>query len=338
MAKGNAVRSKTATKKAAAKTMTKASKPPTKKKTTAKKKAARKATTLTRKKPATKRSNKARSRKATSAKQFHVITDGTGGLPRHFLKAILTQFPDLHSQPMYHVFCDTPEKILKLFKKTIPKNAFVVHSLACEQTKATLQEQADARGIDSYDMTGGAVAFVSQQVQQQPIEDLDSVHTQNAAYFDRIDAWEFTMQHDDSRRLDSINKADIVLLGISRVSKTPTAAFLGWLGHRVANVSFAPEQGVPAEIKACRSRVVALTMAPKNLSEIRNRRLRVNGFADKILKKPDANFRYAAVRDTIREVMAAEQIYKRLRVPIVDVTDATVEETAARVLQRLELE
>lgn len=280
---------------------------------------------------------KTRSHRKT-ASQLHVITDGTGGLPRHFLKAILTQFPKLKGAPVYHVFCDTPEKIKKLFAKSIKKNAFIIHALAGEESKATLVDLANQRAINHFDMTGNAVAFVAQETGQEPLGDIDSVHTQNAAYFDRIDAWEFTMQHDDSRRLDSIHKADIILLGISRVSKTPTAAFLGWLGHRVANVSFVPEMGVPDEIKKCRHKVAALTMAPKKLSEIRNRRLRVNGFADKILDKPDANFRYAAVRDTIREVIGAETIYKRLRIPIIDVTEATVEETAARVLQKLELE
>ncbi|MGB7344201.1 MAG: kinase/pyrophosphorylase [Pirellulaceae bacterium] len=290
-------------------------------------------------KPTTKGTKSPQKKKpAKREKQLHVITDGTGGLPRHFLKAILTQFPGIAQKPIYHVFCDTPDKIANLFKKEVAKDSFIIHSLACEQSKETLHNLAVKKGISSFDMTGSAVSFISEQTGRTPIEDLDRVHTQNAAYFDRIDAWEFTMQHDDSRRLDSIHKADIILLGISRVSKTPTAAFLGWLGHRVANVSFVPEHGVPKELKKCRSRIVAMSMAPKRLSEIRGRRLRVNGFADKILDRPDVNFRYASLRDTIREVVDAEIIYKRLRVPIIDVTDATVEETAARVLQALDLE
>ena len=74
------------------------------------------------------------------------------------------------------------------------------------------------------------------------------------------------------------NEADLVLLGLSRVSKTPTAAYLGWLGYRVANVSFAPEVGVPKEVKSCREKVIALTIKPKKLADIRLRRLQNNGF------------------------------------------------------------
>lgn len=143
------------------------------------------------------------------------------------------------------------------------------------------------------------------------------------------------MQHDDSRRLNSIDKADIILLGLSRVSKTPTSAYLGWMGYRVANVSFAPECGIPKEIKLNKKKVIALTIQPKQLSEIRSRRMQVNGFADVITSNPDLDFKYAGLRDTIHEVMKAERLYRDLKLRVVDVTDSTVEETAARILQHV---
>ena len=125
-----------------------------------------------------------------------------------------------------------------------------------------------------------------------------------------------------------------MLVGLSRVSKTPTSAYLGWLGHRVANVSFAPDVGLPAELKKCRKKTVALTMQPRKLAEIRNRRMEVNGF-NASLRDDLPPLRYADVRDTVQEVSAAEQLYRRLKLPIVDVTESTVEETAAQVLEVL---
>jgi regulator of PEP synthase PpsR (kinase-PPPase family) len=180
------------------------------------------------------------------------------------------------------------------------------------------------------------VNFLAEKTGETPLNEFELVHSRDESYFERIDAWEFTMQHDDSRRLDSIKEADIVLVGLSRVSKTPTAAYLGWLGYRVANVSFAPETGLPKELKKCRGKVVALTMQPKRLADIRMRRMKINRFADAVARDRSKEFRYSDVRDTIREVMDAESTYRKMKFPIIDTTDATVEETAARIIQMLD--
>lgn len=272
-------------------------------------------------------------KKARRGKQIHVLTDGTGGLPRHFLTAILSQFPHIEKEPKYHIFCDTPAKTKEAFEAFVRRNSIVIHSFAETENKSTLIELAAANSIPCFDLTGSAVKFLAEQTGSDPVQDLDRVHAHDAHYFDRIDAWEYTMQHDDSRRLESIYKADIILLGLSRVSKTPTSAYLGWLGHRVANVSFTPDCGIPKEVMKCKKKVIALTMQPKQLSEIRGRRMQVNGFSDVIADDPDGEIQYAGLRFTIQEVMRAEQLYKKMGVPVVDVTDSTVEETAARVLE-----
>ena len=266
-------------------------------------------------------------------KQIHVLTDGTGGLPRHTLTALLSQFPTLKKRPRYHVFCSTPKKIEEVFGSEITRGSIVFHSLVDLASKAKVEQLAEKKKLPCYDLTGGAVTFLAEATGCKPLNDMELVHTRDADYFDRIDAWEYTMQHDDSRRLESIDKADIVLLGLSRVSKTPTSAYLGWLGYKVANVSFAPECGVPSEIKKSAKKVVALTMQPKQLSEIRRRRMRVNGFAQAFKGDRDNDPRYAELRDTVKECTEAERIFRQLNVPTIDVTHSTVEETAAKVLE-----
>jgi regulator of PEP synthase PpsR (kinase-PPPase family) len=309
-------------------------KPSAKKKAAATKKPAGKKKTKKRTAKTGKRSTK--KKQAKRGKQIHVLTDGTGGLPRHFLTSVLSQFTDLNEQPNYHVFCTTPDKTKAAFAKYVRRNSVVIHSFSESENKTTLEELAAEKNVPCFDLTGQAVAFLAEHTDCQPVEDPDLVHAHDQHYFDRIDAWEYTMQHDDSRRLDSIDKADIILLGLSRVSKTPTSAYLGWLGYGVANVSFAPECGIPQEVKKHRKKVIALTIQPKQLSEIRGRRMQNNGFADVIAHDPDVNIEYAGLRHVIREVMNAEQIYRKLKVPMIDVTDSTVEETAARVLQIVE--
>ncbi len=278
---------------------------------------------------------KATKRKSVSqrGKQIHVLTDGTGGLPRHFLTAVLSQFPTIKVSPKYHVFCTSAERTRQAYAKHIGRNAILFHSFAESENKFALEAMAAEDKIPCFDLTGSAVSFLAQHIGAAAAQDVSLVHSHDSQYFDRIDAWEFTMQHDDSRRLESIDQADLILLGVSRVSKTPTSAYLGWLGYRVANVSFAPECGLPKEVKKHRKKVIALTIKPKQLSEIRSRRMQVNGFADVIAHDPKGEIKYAGLEHTIREVMESERMYRDLRVPIVDVTDSTVEETAARVLQ-----
>lgn len=273
--------------------------------------------------------------RSNKSKNIHVITDGTGGLPRHFLTAILSQFPKTDNEPRYHVFCDA-QKIKLVMEKEVKRNSLIFHALAEEATKSLLEELATKRKVPHFDLTGGAVSFITSHTGWTAANDSQRVHAHDDQYFDRIDAWEFTMQHDDSRRLDTIQQAEIILVGLSRVSKTPTSAYLGWLGRRVANVSFVPEVGLPKEVKKYKRRIVALTMQPKRLSEIRNRRMDVNGF-NFVIGEDHPELRYAAVKDTIREVAAAEAIYRKMRLPIIDVTEATVEETAAKVLELLKL-
>jgi regulator of PEP synthase PpsR (kinase-PPPase family) len=314
----------------------KASKKKTVKKKTVKKKTANKKTSKPNPSSRKTGNKKTVKKKTKPSTKIHVLTDGTGGLPRHFLTSVLSQFTDLTEQPNYHVFCTTPEKTQSAFAKYVRKNSIVIHSFSESENKTTLEKLATEKGIPCFDLTGQAVAFLAEHTGSQPVEDQDLIHSHDQHYFDRIDAWEYTMQHDDSRRLDSIDKADIILLGLSRVSKTPTSAYLGWLGYRVANVSFAPECGIPQEVKKHRKKVIALTIQPKQLSEIRGRRMQTNGFADVIAHDPDVNIEYAGLRHVIHEVMDAEQIYRKLKVPMIDVTDSTVEETAARVLQIVE--
>jgi regulator of PEP synthase PpsR (kinase-PPPase family) len=264
-----------------------------------------------------------------------VITDGTGGLPRHMLTAVLSQFPELDQRPVFHPFCRSEARIRSVVE-SLPPSALVFSAVASPQLKEAVADLCKKFKTPIFDLTGGCVDFVQQHTGFDAVNDVARVHTPSSEYLDRIDAWEFSLQHDDSRRLESIHEAQIVLAGLSRVSKTPVSAYLGWLGFRVANVSLAPETPVPKELKKTRQRSVGLTMRPRRLVEIRARRLEVNGFAQ-ALEDRDESHTYSEMRSVIREVMFAEQQFRKLKIPMIDTTTLTVEETAARVLDALDL-
>jgi regulator of PEP synthase PpsR (kinase-PPPase family) len=259
------------------------------------------------------------------------LSDATGGLARHTLTAVLTQFAELRPELRCHPFCDTEAKLRKCLDGIRRGRSLVFSTLASTSLKRIVEEICRTHQVPYYDLTGGCVEFIERHTGLQASNDVAAVHKPDNAYFDRIEALEFSLQHDDSRRLESIHDAEIVLLGISRVSKTPTSAYLGWLGHRVANVSIVPSHGLPEEIRQCRERTVGLTTRPKILAEVRNRRLTLNGFQEGL---PESGG-YSDLRSVIREVMEAEHIYRQLDIPLVDTSELTIEETAARVLEAL---
>ena len=134
-----------------------------------------------------------------------------------------------------------------------------------------------------------------------------------------------TLQHDDSRRLETIGEADVILLGLSRVGKTPLAAYLGSLGYRVANVSIALETPIPAQVKSNREKTVGLTMDPERLSEVRKRRFEHNRFKQAIRQLHGRNHSYYSQRTAMNEVVFAEHQFRKLGISTLDMTNLTVE-------------
>jgi len=140
---------------------------------------------------------------------------------------------------------------------------------------------------------------------------------------------EFTLEHDDSLGLSTLGETDVVIVGVSRVSKSPTALYLGSRGYKVANVSISPQAGFPKVLaKISKKKIVAFTTQPKRLHEIRVERARRMGAA---------GTDYDDLDKIIEEVMAAEAEYRARGYPIIDVTNLTIEQTAAWILDALKL-
>lgn len=268
---------------------------------------------------------------------LHLISDFTGNLANHLVSTVVGQFADVSPKKVVHRFCDSDEKRARALRTVRdPSRDVVLHAVLDPAAKGQIEAHAASAGIPCFDLTGPLTDFLTAALQSTPKNDPDRVHPTDEGYFHRIDAMEFTLQHDDSRRLESIHEADVVLLGISRVSKSPTSSFLGSLGYKAANVSIAPSLGLPKELARCKGRVVALTMQPSKLFEIRQRRFRLNGFATALAER-DESLDYLQLRDVSQEVMAAEQLYRKAKIPIVDVTGMTIEEAATHVLEELKL-
>ena len=149
-------------------------------------------------------------------------------------------------------------------------------------------------------------------------------------YYKRIEAIQFTMSHDDGKKVDDINNADVILLGVSRTSKTPTSIYLANRGYKTVNIPLVLEQKIPEDLKSNKtSCIVGLVADPERLSDIRRNRVAI---------MKDQNLREYTDLDFIKkEVADSKKLFKQNNWPVIDVTRRSVEETAASILKIIEI-
>ena len=258
---------------------------------------------------------------------LYLISDSSGNLIEHFFNAILTQFPHNNFRIFSLSFVDSEDRILTAFD-TI-KSGIICYAVVDEILQEILSKEAKNRGFPCWDMTTPTVQFLEKTTGIRASNKVQAIHSIDASYMGRMAAIEFTLQHDDNRRIDQLKYADIILVGVSRVSKSPNALFLAYRGFKVANVSIVPSEAIPKSLNNHRRRnIVALTIQPKRLAEIRERRF----------SRWDINdFDYTDIPSIIHEVRDAEEIYRRRKWPVIDTTDLAVEETSSLILDTLKL-
>jgi regulator of PEP synthase PpsR (kinase-PPPase family) len=266
---------------------------------------------------------------------LHIVSDATGSLASHMINAVLTQFPGLQFTQVYHIFKQQARDIQQTVDSFRRRNHIVFYGLINTESKKLIEAACEKLRIPRFDLTGSLVQFIADHTGVAPVNELSRLHETNEGYFKRIEAMEFTAQHDDGRRLETILLADLVIVGLSRVSKSPTSTYLGSMGYKVANVSIAPETGFPEELRRVKRRTVAFTMQPRALHGIRFKRF--EGFHRALRDKGLGPLHYYDMRSIVEEVVYAEREYRKRGYPIVDITGRTVEEIAATVLRLLHI-
>jgi regulator of PEP synthase PpsR (kinase-PPPase family) len=267
---------------------------------------------------------------ATAAKPvIHVLSDSTGNLPRHILTALLTQFPPHAMAVRFENFIRTEEQIDAVLERAAQHAGVVFHAIVSPELKQRVTDRCKTAAIPSYDLTGGIVDFLQKTTGVQPRCDTDALHQLDEAYRRRIGAMEFTLGHDDGLGLDTLHEADVVIVGVSRTSKTPTSILLAQQGYQTANISLAMGVEPPRKLLAMpRSKIVGLVIDPAQLAMIRARRQVAWGMTPTTYGDP---------ANVASEVAWSRGLFQRQGWPILDVTDQAVEETAARVVEMLGL-
>ena len=266
---------------------------------------------------------------------IHLLSDSSGNLLDHMLHAVGGQFDERRFELHRHAFIKSKASLRNLLRR-LPCPCIVLHALVLPSWKQVAGEQCNQKGIPAHDITGGVTDFLALHLQMQPRNRRSCIHESGEAYRRRIEALEFTLQHDDSRRVESAVDADVVLAGLSRTGKSPISVWLGTLGYKVANISLDPKGIVPEQLEQCRDKLVALRVHPTRLTEIRSRRLAE--FNRQIRLRGLSVLPYGESKSVRREVAWADSLFEDLGCPVLDATDLTVEEAAVRILGFLKID
>jgi regulator of PEP synthase PpsR (kinase-PPPase family) len=267
--------------------------------------------------------------KAPRHRLIYVISDSTGNLPRHMVAAFLTQFPNDTFRVRSRSFLDSGSKLDAALAEVADTPGIVMHALIDPALKRRVARRCAALRLPACDLTGDFVHVLSEASGVTARPDVSRLHDVGEAYRRRVKAVEFALEHDDGLGLDTLHEADLVLSGVSRTSKTPTCMYLAQQGYKVANVSLAMRVEPPAQLLDLPKRkVAALVIDPGQLAEIRTRRQTAWHMADTAYNLPGS---------VEAEVAWSRRLFARAGWMVFDVTNQAIEETAARIVDRLGL-
>ena len=260
--------------------------------------------------------------------QIYLISDATGETLDRIFIAIKAQFKNIDYKIHTFSFTRTANQILKILESAEKnKNAIILYSIVDSALAKYLAKTSDEKKIPCFGVLGDLILSFSKLLNQKASHQPSGQYAMDEEYYERIEAIQFTMNHDDGNLIKEIQKSDIILLGVSRTSKTPTSIFLANKGYKTSNIPLVNDRSLPEALKenpqiAC---VVGLNTEPERLVEIRKNRM--NSL------KENTNKQYTDLDLVKKEVEAARNTFKKYKWPTIDVTRKSVEETAASIIK-----
>jgi hypothetical protein len=256
--------------------------------------------------------------------ELHIVSDSTGETAAKLVLALEAQFPDQVFEEIRHPRVESVEDLALAVKRARGRPAVMVYTLVEPGLRASMRQLCRRSRIHYCDLLGHPIDSISRVAGVAARMEPGARAPLDQTYFKRIDAIEFAVKYDDGVG-GGLDEADIVLVGVSRTSKTPLSIYLGYLGHKAANVPIVRGVDPPrALFDVEREKVVGLTIDAERLAEIRGERVRSMGAPRR---------RYADLEAVFEELEAAARVHRRLRCPVIDVSDLSVEETAIRVIK-----
>jgi len=264
--------------------------------------------------------------------QIYLISDSTGETLDRMFFAIQSQFSDFDYEKKEFVFVRTEKQLNKIIKECERKtNVIILYTIVETKLAKYLSQICEQQKIPCFGILGNLILNFSKLLNKKATHTPSAQHVLDEDYYKRIEAIQFTMAHDDGMRTEDIKNSDIVLLGVSRTSKTPTSIYLANRGYKTLNIPLVGDQTIPIFLKEESNKlcVVGLVVEASRLSDIRTNRLEIM----KEINIPN----YSNLEFVQQELENSKKLFKKYNWPIIDVTRKSVEETAASVIKICEI-
>lgn len=259
-------------------------------------------------------------------KTVFIVSDGTGETAATMIRAALVQYQNIEVNIIRFKNVRTENQATSVIENAFEKQGFVIYTIANKRLRNFFKETLANKNLKSYDLLGPLLDELDDYFETgDQARKTGVLRTVDERYFKRIEAIEYTVKHDDGKDLRDLDAADIILVGISRTSKTPLSIFLSHKGWKVANIPLVLNQPVPSEVfDVDQRKVVGLIIDQEDLSRIRRNRLEKFG--------QDPGGEYASIQHIHQEIEHAMTVFRSNRKwPVFNVTERALEETASEI-------
>ena len=260
--------------------------------------------------------------------QIYLISDSTGETLDRIFLALKAQFQNIEYKVHSYSFTRTENQILKILEDAErSQNSVILYTIVDNNLAKYLANVSDEKQIPCFGVLGNLILNFSKILNQKASHEPSGQHALNDEYYERIEAIQFTMNHDDGNLVNDIEKSDIILVGVSRTSKTPTSIYLANKGFKTSNIPLVNENSLPKKLRenpqlTC---VVGLNTEAERLVDLRKNRMNS-------LKETE-NIKYTNIDNIKKEIEEAKKTFQKYRWPFIDVTRKSVEETAASIIK-----
>ncbi len=261
----------------------------------------------------------------------YLVSDSTGETLDRIFLSLKSQFANFDYEKKEFAFVRTEQQIDKIIKECNSLNSsLILYTIVETKLAKYISSQSEKNNVPCFGILGNLILSFSKLLNQKAIHKPSAQHVLDDDYYKRIEAIQFTMSHDDGKKVDDINNADVILLGVSRTSKTPTSIYLANRGYKTINIPLVLDQKIPKDLssnkKAC---IIGLVADPERLADIRRNRVAI--MKDHKLRE------YTDLEYIKKEINDSKVLFKKNNWPIIDVTRRSVEETAASILKIIEI-
>ena len=262
----------------------------------------------------------------------YLISDSTGETLDRIFLSLQSQFKNFEYEKKEYFFVRTQQQVDKIINDGIKgNNPIILYTVVETKLAKYLSQKSEEANIPCFGVLGNLILAFSKLLNQKAIHKPSAQHVLDEDYYKRIEAIQFTMSHDDGKKTEDLSNSDVILLGVSRTSKTPTSIYLANRGFKTTNIPLVPNQNIPEDLKDenLKSCIVGLFADPDRLSDIRRNRV--------ALMQENRSSNYTDISSIKKEVEESKSLFKKYNWPTIDVTRKSVEETAASIIKIIEI-